>query len=1023
MGSTVSATIKINDAFSGPLNKLSAGLNRSASTMSNLSNKASGTGSMFKSVLGGTVIGSGITKGISLIGTGLKSMYGELDESSRAWQTFNGNMKMIGQGPKQIASTRGDLQKFAQQTIYSASDMASTYSQLAAVGTKNTTQLVKGFGGLAAASSDPQQAMKTLSQQATQAAAKPKIQWMDFKLMLEQTPAGMAAVAKTMHKSTGQLVKDVQDGKVKTQDFFDAIAQTGTNKNFSKMATQYKTIGQAMDGLRETLANKMQPAFDKVSKVGIKAISGFTDKLGSVNFSSMANKIVPVIQTIVNAVKVAGQAMGEMLNSMGKSGAFTAIESTLSSIGKAFGSVFSKLASGGGKDPFAAFKSIGSIAGSAISGAAKGIGALADVVGNLDPGSIKLIAGAFVALKMSTKGLVITAIVAGLTMLSKLDPGTLNAIAKGVGLLAFSFLALKAIKNVDGILTGLGNSLGNLKGGALSKVSSSATQAATGFIKLGVSLLLVGTGIALAGAGMWLLASATTMLVSAGWPAIALFFGMIAVIAILGVVVATLGTAMIAGSVGFFIFAAALLLIGVAVLIAAAGVTLLATQLPAIATYGASAAGSLILLGAAMAVFGILSIVAALGLVLLGAGLAIVGIGFLVAAVGALLFGVAMALVAVTVTIAAVGMLIMAVALPLIAVTALVAAVGMMLMAVALVMLAAVSMVAGAGMLIFALALVIAAPLMMIAAVGALLLGAASIVLGAGLMVAGAGLLVVAAGLRVVLSAITAMVSAFVSAVSQLVSGVTSGMAQVVSAVRNGIQQAVSAAQSFGGALVSAGVNLIQGLINGIKSMIGSAVAAVKNVASSVVNAAKGALGIHSPSKVFAELGMYTVAGFANGISDNAGMATRQTESMANNVIGAMGVLDHVKTINPGDVLADGFNRAYDAITNVVGAVQRVSGQTIGINGQVSGTTAGILNVDVSSFDGDVPTNTPFGGNESPYTTEYSANSSDTTTNAGNITIAPGAIQINSTGKGYEDAEVLVSRLENYLVNLNERRG
>ncbi|WP_251948974.1 tape measure protein [Levilactobacillus brevis] len=729
MGSTVSATIKINDAFSGPLNKLSAGLNRSASTMSNLSNKASGTGSMFKSVLGGTVIGSGITKGVGLIGTGLKSMYGELDESSRAWQTFNGNMAMIGQGPKQIASTRGDLQKFAQQTIYSASDMASTYSQLAAVGTKNTTALVKGFGGLASASSDPQQAMKTLSQQATQAAAKPKIQWMDFKLMLEQTPAGMAAVAKTMHKSTGQLVKDVQDGKVKTQDFFDAIAKTGTNKNFSQMATQYKTIGQAMDGLRETLANKMQPAFDKVSKVGIKAISGFTDKLGSVNFSGMANKIVPVIQTIVNAVKTAGQAIGEMLNSMGKSGAFTAIESTLSSIGKAFGSVFSKLASCG-KDPFATFKSIGSIAGSAISGAAKGIGALADVVGNLDPGSIKLIAGAFVALKMSTKGLVITAIVAGLTMLSKLDPGILNAIAKGVGLLAFSFLTLKAIKNVDGILTGIGNSLGNLKGGALSKVGSGATQAATGFIKLGVSLLLVGAGIAFAGAGMWLLASATTMLVSAGWPAIALFFGMIAVIAVLGVVVATLGTAMIAGSVGFFIFAAALLLIGVAVLIAAAGITLLATQLPAIATYGASAAGSLILLGAAMAVFGVLSIVAALGLVLLGAGLAIVGIGFLVAAVGALLFGVAMALVAVTVTIAAVGMLILAVALPLIAVTALVAAVGMMLMAVALVMLAAVAMVAGAGMLIFALALVIAAPLMMIAAVGALLLGAASIVYG-----------------------------------------------------------------------------------------------------------------------------------------------------------------------------------------------------------------------------------------------------------------------------------------------------
>lgn len=50
-------------------------------------------------------------------------------------------------------------------------------------------------------------------------AAKPKIQWEDFKLMVEQTPAGIAAVAKTMGRSTQQLIKDVQDGKVKTEDF------------------------------------------------------------------------------------------------------------------------------------------------------------------------------------------------------------------------------------------------------------------------------------------------------------------------------------------------------------------------------------------------------------------------------------------------------------------------------------------------------------------------------------------------------------------------------------------------------------------------------------------------------------------------------------------------------------------------------------------------------------------------------------------------------------------------------------
>ena len=87
--------------------------------------------------------------------------------------------------------------------------MASTFSQLEAVGTKNTTALVKGFGGLAAAASDPTQAMKTLSQQATQMAAKPKVAWEDFRFMLEQTPAGMAAVAKQLGMSATEMVARV----------------------------------------------------------------------------------------------------------------------------------------------------------------------------------------------------------------------------------------------------------------------------------------------------------------------------------------------------------------------------------------------------------------------------------------------------------------------------------------------------------------------------------------------------------------------------------------------------------------------------------------------------------------------------------------------------------------------------------------------------------------------------------------------------------------------------------------------
>ena len=133
-------------------------------------------------------------KAISVVANSTAGLVNEIDSSNAAWKTFSSNMQMVGKNTDEIVGIKKELQAFAEQTIYSSSDMASTFSQLEAVGTKNTTKLVKGFGGLAAAAENPQQAMKTLSQQATQMAAKPTVAWMDFKLMLEQTPAGLSLI-------------------------------------------------------------------------------------------------------------------------------------------------------------------------------------------------------------------------------------------------------------------------------------------------------------------------------------------------------------------------------------------------------------------------------------------------------------------------------------------------------------------------------------------------------------------------------------------------------------------------------------------------------------------------------------------------------------------------------------------------------------------------------------------------------------------------------------------------------------
>ena len=262
-------------------------------------------------------------KGIGLITSQFSGFVGEMNNSSKAWKTFEGNMKAFGASSGEIERVRGTLSKFATESIYSASDMASTYSQLSAVGIKNCDKLVTGFGGLAAAAESPQQAMKTLSQQATQMAAKPTVAWADFKLMLEQTPAGIAAVAKQMGMTTSELISNVSEGTVATQDFFDAISAVGNNDAFGKMATQYKGVDEAMQGLMETLQVKLAPAFDKLSQVGINAISKLADAIDSFSldrFSTVLNNVKKMWDNFKNgflntgaieAVKTAFNGLGD----------------------------------------------------------------------------------------------------------------------------------------------------------------------------------------------------------------------------------------------------------------------------------------------------------------------------------------------------------------------------------------------------------------------------------------------------------------------------------------------------------------------------------------------------------------------------------------------------------------------------------------------------------------------------------------------------------------------------------------
>ena len=861
------------------------------------------------------------------ISNGVTGLVGDLNSSSAAWKTFQGNMEMTGKSADQIKAVKNELQDFAEATIYSSSDMASTFAQLEAVGTKNTTKLVKGFGGLAAAAESPTQAMKTLSQQATQMAAKPTVAWEDFKLMLEQTPAGIAAVAKQMGKSTQGLIKDVQAGTVATEDFFDAIAAVGTNDSFTKLATEYKTVDQAMDGLQETMSNKLQPAFDVLSAVGIGAISKLVDKMGQLDGEQIAakltsglDKIKPYWDKIVGVASEVGAAFGDAVSAIsgkmaelnGSFGSTESVEGFGDAIGVAGDAL--KVFAGFLEDnadtvavlidnlpkllmAYMAFKMVKAVApgvvafGSAITGlAGKGIKGLAgkllgvskgqEAVGKSSSGSSKKILSSAKAFMMLGTGVAL--ISGGFYLLAQSAVALSDAGGPAIAVM-FSLVAAVAALGAGMVVMMKSISMGPAKLKALS----------TAMLSLGAAVLMISAGFAV-------LAQSSIALANAGAPAIATMLGMVVAIGALMVVASVVGKQLTAASVGMIAF-------GAAVLIAGAGMYVLSSAAINLASAGPIAIGILVGMVAAIA--------------LLAAGAAALGPALTAGAVGMIAFGVAIVLVATGALIASAALAVVASVLPVItqygmqgAAAIAVLGAGMIVFGAGAAVAGAACIVLGAGLVVVGAALAVVGAAVLITAAGVLALAAGSMVLGAGLTLVSASLLVTAAALPVVAAGALASVAAFAAllAVATGTSAVMLLLSTSLIALGAALLVGTAGMAAFGVAMVAGAAGTaamalaLKAVNSSMKSIASNAKSAQKSLSSmrssvSVVNEGLDALGNKAKSAIKSLISEFSNAegkakssgqavgnNFNNGVTSGMSRAVATATTMSASIVAAM---------------------------------------------------------------------------------------------------------------------------------------
>lgn len=446
----------------------------------------------------------------------------------------------------------------------------------------------------------------------------------------------------------------------------------------------------------------------------------------------------------------------------------------------------------------------------------------------------------------------------------------------------------------------------------LKLVAPTLTANATGLLALGAAVLMASVGIAL-------LVTALTNFQKAGGNATTLVLAIGVAIGGLALIFAVVAPALTAGAVGMLAFGAAVLLVGAGIALATAGLALLATQLPTIATYGTSAAVGILALGGALIVFGAGALIAGAGAIVLGAGLAIAAAAIVLAGVAVVVLAAGVAVLAVGIALAGAASLLLGAGLSMVAASGAAAGAALLVAAAA----GAANAVADAAGAVAALAYGVA--LVALAAGGALA-GAALVVLGAGGVVGGAGLVVLAAGIALVGGAIKILASGLQSlgsVVSSIFHGIVSTISGSMSSAKGAVSGGISGIKGLfsgaGGWLISAGKNIISGLISGIGAMAGALWNKVTGIASGITSKIKGALGIHSPSRVMAkQVGKYIPAGIAVGIDRNSGPITSALNSVAGNISSSM-------QMNLSNLSAAGTQFSSGDVTQSINASERIT--------------------------------------------------------------------------------------------------
>jgi tape measure domain-containing protein len=311
------------------------------------SKSSSGLGK-FGAVAGavGGLVSSGIRMAVDAIG----DLTGDIIEASDSADKFKSTLNFAGLDTGTIDALTASTQTYADQTVYSISDIRNVTAQLAANGVQGFDKLAEAAGNLNAVAGGNAQTFSSVGMVLTQTAGAGKLTTENWNQLADAIPGASGKLQEAMLKNgayTGNFRDAMEKGEISADEFNQAIMDLGMTDVAKEAATSTSTIEGAMGNLEASVVGVGMTILDQFKGPLTSGISMLAQRISGLSgvFTGLVQTIGPILSQIGTTFQTAFQPVVGMVQSQ-LLPALKPLMSALQNIGNAIMPAIQPIASG-----------------------------------------------------------------------------------------------------------------------------------------------------------------------------------------------------------------------------------------------------------------------------------------------------------------------------------------------------------------------------------------------------------------------------------------------------------------------------------------------------------------------------------------------------------------------------------------------------------------------------------------------------------------------------------------------------